>query len=235
MYRIVSPGASSADHSEGEGGPAVARSKQQSMVLVPMDAEGVEVVRLLTVFGYDDAPHGHAEILFRDVRVPASNLLHEPGGGFAIAQARLGPGRIHHCMRAIGLAERALEALCVRAKSRRAFGKLLAQQGATELAIADSRIELEQCRLLTLKAAHTMDKLGNRVAMQDIAMIKVAAPRMALRVLDRAIQIHGGAGVSQDHELSQAYAAMRTLRLADGPDEVHSRTIARVELMKSKL
>ena len=167
------------------------------------------------------------------MRVPLANVLHEPRG--LRHRAGVGPGRIHHCMRAIGLAEKALEALCLRAKSRRAFGALLAQHGTTELAIADSRMEVEQARLLTLKAAHAMDTLGNKVAMQDIAMIKVAAPRMALRVLDRAIQVHGGAGVCEDHDLAKAYAAVRTLRLADGPDEVHCRTIARWELAKSKL
>jgi len=205
------------------------------MVLVPMDSPGVEVVRMLTVFGYDDAPHGHAELRLTNVRVPHSNLLYVEGKGFEMAQARLGPGRIHHCMRAIGLAERAMSLMCVRAKTRRVFGQPLAQQGPTEQAIAESRMALDQSRLLTCKAAHMMDTLGNKLAMQDIAMIKVAAPRMALAVVDRAMQMHGGAGLCQDFLLAQAYAALRTLRLADGPDEVHLRTVARVELMKSRL
>lgn len=231
MGRVVGGGGPS-----GEADAAGASVRmQQSMVLVPMDTAGVDVVRMLSVFGYDDAPHGHAEVAFHNVRVSRANLLHEEGGGFAMAQARLGPGRIHHCMRSIGVAERALAALCARAKTRRAFGQLLARHGATEQAIAWSRVELEQVRLLTLKAAYMMDTLGNRAAMQEIAMIKVAAPRMALAVLDRAIQVHGGAGVCQDHVLAHAWASLRTLRLADGPDEVHCRTIARWELMKSKL
>jgi acyl-CoA dehydrogenase len=212
--------------------PAFAR---QSMILVPMDAKGVCVQRMLHTFGYDDAPHGHAEITFTDVHVPATNLLLGEGRGFEIAQARLGPGRIHHCMRSIGIAEAALEALCRRAKSRRVFGQLLSQKGNTETAIADSRIELEQARLLTLQAAHMMDTLGNKAAQQHIAMIKVAAPRMALHVVDRAIQVHGGAGVSEDFDLAQAYAGLRCLRLADGPDEVHQRTVAKWELARSKL
>ena len=209
--------------------------KKQSMVLVPMDTSGVRILRMLTVFSYDDAPHGHAEVEFRDVRVPVSNILGQEGGGFMMAQARLGPGRIHHCMRSIGLAERALAALCRRVKTRRAFGELLSQKGIIERDVAECRIAIEQARLLTLKAAHAMDKLGNKNAAQDIAMIKVVAPRMALDVVDRAIQAHGGAGVSSDFELAESWAALRTLRLADGPDEVHIRTIAKWELAKSKL
>lgn len=215
------------------GGPT--SGARQSMMLVPMDSPGLRVVRMLTVLGYDDAPHGHAELHFDEVRVPAANVLLGDGRGFEIAQARLGPGRIHHCMRTIGAAERALATLCRRAKSRRVFGELLAQKGATEIAVAESRIELEQARLLVLKAAHMIDARGAKAAQQEIAMIKVAAPRMALKVVDRAIQAHGGAGVSQDTPLAAAYAALRALRLADGPDEVHCRTVAKWELARARL
>ncbi len=203
--------------------------KQQSMILVPLDAPGVRVVRNLMVFGYDDH-EGHAEVDFEDVRVPASNLIAGEGDGFMIAQARLGPGRIHHCMRAIGAAERALEAMCERAVSRVTFGQPLAMRGNVQDWIAESRIEIEMARLLTLKAAWLMDTVGNRRARTEIAAIKVAAPNVALRVLDRAIQVHGGAGVCQDFTLAAAYAHLRTLRLADGPDEVHKLSIARREL-----
>jgi len=203
--------------------------RQQSMVLVPMDTPGVTIVRDLLVFGFNDA-EGHCEILYEDVRVPRANLLGEQGGGFAIAQARLGPGRIHHCMRSIGASERAFELMCARAHERRAFGQTLAEQGVVREWIADSRIEIDQARLLTFHAAWLMDKYDNKVARNAIAAIKIAVPNMATRVIDRAIQVHGGGGVSQDFPLAEMYAHQRTLRLADGPDEVHRRTLGRLEL-----
>ena len=216
----------------GKTDPTAPKYTQQSMILVPRDTPGVKVLRMLNVMGFDDAPHGHGEVLFENVRVPAENMLLGEGRGFEIAQGRLGPGRIHHCMRIIGVAERALEMMCKRATERTPFGKALADQGVTHERIADSRIEIEMCRLLTLKAAYMMDTVGNKEARQEIAMIKVAAPNMALGVIDRAMQLHGGGAMSQEFMLSYMWARMRALRFADGPDEVHRQQIARLELRR---
>ena len=213
----------------GKTDPDGPKHRQQSMLLVPLDTPGVEVVRALPVFGYQDQ-HGHCEIRFTDVRVPAGNLVGEEGGGFAIAQARLGPGRVHHCMRALGMAERALSLMCRRATQRSAFGGPLAAQGVVQQQIAESRMEIDQARLLVLKTAWLIDRVGAKGARSEIAQIKVVAPRAALSVIDRAIQVHGGAGVADDFPLASMWAGARTLRLADGPDEVHVRTVARTEL-----
>lgn len=216
----------------GKTDPDAERHRQQSQILVPMDAPGIKILRMLPVFGYDDSPHGHAEVLLENVRVPVANLILGEGRGFEIAQGRLGPGRIHHCMRTIGAAEGALEKLARRVLTRAAFGKSLSQQSIWEQRIGEARLDIEMTRLLTLKAAYMMDTVGNKGAANEIAMIKVAAPRAALRVIDDAIQAHGGAGVTDDFGLAEAYAGIRTLRLADGPDEVHLRAIARNELRK---
>ncbi len=218
----------------GKTDPSAAAHKQQSMILVPMDAEGLTIERALTVYGYDDAPHGHMEIRLEKVRVPASNLLLGEGRGFEIAQGRLGPGRIHHCMRTIGAAEEALGLMCERLQSRIAFGKRLSEQSVWEQRVAEARIEIEATRLLCLKAADMMDREGNKAAKAEIAMIKVKAPQMALKVIDDAVQAFGGAGVSQDTPLAMSWAHIRTLRLADGPDEVHNRSIAKIEFAKHR-
>ncbi len=213
----------------GKTDPGADSYRQQSQIIVPMDAPGIEIVRMLPVFGFDDAPHGHAEVILKDVRVPAGNLILGEGRGFEIAQGRLGPGRIHHCMRTIGVAERCLEKMVKRLLTREAFGKTIAEHSVWEQRVAEARTNIEMTRLLTLKAADMMDKVGNKVARAEIAMIKVAGPRIALQVIDDAIQAHGGGGVTTDFGLAKAYAGIRTLRLADGPDEVHNRTIARLE------
>ncbi|MEQ8747236.1 acyl-CoA dehydrogenase family protein [Pyruvatibacter sp.] len=216
----------------GKTDPGADSYRQQSQIIVPMDAPGIEIVRMLPVFGYDDAPHGHAEVILKDVRVPAGNLILGEGRGFEIAQGRLGPGRIHHCMRTIGVAERCLEKMVKRLLTREAFGKTIAEHSVWEQRVAEARTNIEMTRLLTLKAADMMDKVGNKVARAEIAMIKVAGPRIALQVIDDAIQAHGGGGVTSDFGLAKAYSGIRTLRLADGPDEVHNRTIARLEYKK---
>ena len=216
----------------GKTNPDAGRHEQQSMVVVPANAPGITVVRALSVFGYDDAPHGHMEVTLKNVRVPVDNMLLGEGRGFEIAQGRLGPGRIHHCMRTIGIAERALELMCQRLNTRVAFGREVARQTVWQERIAESRCMIEQARLLTLKAAHMMDTVGNKVAKAEIAMIKIVAPQMACQIIDWAIQAHGGGGVSQDFPLAYAYAHQRTLRLADGPDEVHRNSLAKLELAK---
>ncbi len=216
----------------GKTDPSAAKHKQQSQILVPLDTPGIKVLRMLPVFGYDDAPHGHAEVLLENVKVPIENMILGEGRGFEIAQGRLGPGRIHHCMRTIGAAEVALEKMCKRLLTRTAFGKKVAEQSVWEQRIGEARTDIEMCRLLTLKAAYMMDTVGNKVAANEIAMIKVAAPRIACKIIDDAIQAHGGGGVTSDFGLARAYASIRTLRLADGPDEVHCRAIARNEFKK---
>lgn len=216
----------------GKTDPEAETYRQQSQILMPMDTPGIEIIRMLPVFGFDDAPHGHAEVQMTNVRVPVENLLLGEGRGFEIAQGRLGPGRIHHCMRTIGTAERALEMMCQRLLTRTAFGKKIAEHSVWEQRVAEARIDIEMARLLTLKAAYMMDTVGNKVARAEIAMIKVAAPRIALKIIDDAIQAFGGAGVTTDFGLAKMYAGIRTLRIADGPDEVHNRTIAQLEFRK---